>query len=125
MLIAAYQGQPLAGLMVFADGQRAWYLYGASARDHRDRMPTYLLQWEAMRWARSRGCVEYDLWGVPDEEEELLESQFTTREDGLWSVYRFKRGFGGRLLRAAGPWDRVYQPALYRLYQWWADRRSA
>jgi peptidoglycan pentaglycine glycine transferase (the first glycine) len=124
MLIAAYQGQPLAGLMVFAHGQRAWYLYGASARDHRDRMPTYLLQWEAMRWARSRGCVEYDLWGVPDEEEELLESQFTTREDGLWSVYRFKRGFGGRLLRAAGPWDRVYQPALYRLYQWWADRRS-
>ena len=31
-------------------------------------MPTYLLQWEAMRWARA-GCGEYDLWGVPDDEE--------------------------------------------------------
>ncbi len=125
LLVAEYQGQPLAALMVFAQGQRAWYLYGASASDHRDRMPTYLLQWEAMRWARSRGCTEYDLWGVPDEDEQVLESQFTTRKDGLWRVYRFKRGFGGHLMRSVGPWDRVYQPAFYRLYQWWADRRAS
>jgi peptidoglycan pentaglycine glycine transferase (the first glycine) len=124
LLVAEYQGQPLAALMVFAHGQRAWYLYGASASDHRDRMPTYLLQWEAIRWARSRGCTEYDLWGVPDEEEQVLESQFTTRADGLWKVYRFKRGFGGRLMRSDGPWDRVYKPAIYRLYRWWSDRRA-
>jgi peptidoglycan pentaglycine glycine transferase (the first glycine) len=124
LLVAEYQGQPLAALMVFAQGQRAWYLYGASASDHRDRMPTYLLQWEGMRWARSRGCIEYDLWGVPDEEQESLESQFTSRADGLWRVYRFKRGFGGRLMRSAGPWDRVYRPSLYRLYRWWAGRRQ-
>jgi peptidoglycan pentaglycine glycine transferase (the first glycine) len=124
LLVAEYDGQPLAALIVFSQGQRAWYFYGASASDHRDRMPTYLLQWEAMRWARSRGCTEYDLWGVPDEESEVLESHFTTRTDGLWRVYRFKRGFGGQLMRAAGPWDRVYQPVLYRFYQWWANRRT-
>ena len=27
-------------------------------------MPTYLLQWEAMRWAKAKGCTTYDLWGV-------------------------------------------------------------
>jgi peptidoglycan pentaglycine glycine transferase (the first glycine) len=123
LLVAEYQGQSLAALMVFAHGQRAWYFYGASASDHRDRMPTYLLQWEAMRWARSRGCTQYDLWGVPNEESQVLESQFTTRTDGLWRVYRFKRGFGGRLRRSIDPWDRVYRPSLYRLYQWWVDRR--
>jgi peptidoglycan pentaglycine glycine transferase (the first glycine) len=123
LLVAEYQGQSLAALIVFAHGSRAWYFYGASARDHRDRMPTYLLQWEAMRWARSRGCKEYDLWGVPDEEEDTLEKEFTTRQDGLWGVYRFKRGFGGQLHRAAGPWDRVYKAPLYQLYQWWMRRR--
>ena len=82
-------------------------------------MPTYLLQWQAMRWAQSQGCLEYDLWGVPDAGEEELEQNFTERADGLWGVYRFKRGFGGRLLRTAGAWDKVYQPVLYRLYRAW------
>lgn len=124
LLIAEYEGEPLAGLMVFSHGKRAWYLYGASASDHRDRMPTYLLQWEAMRWARSRGCTLYDLWGVPDESENILESSFTNRFTGLWGVYRFKRGFGGLLKRSSGPWDRVYQPILYKFYSFWANRRN-
>ena len=64
-------------------------------------MPTYLLQWEAMKWAKARGCKEYDLWGVPDEDEATLEANFETRHEGLWGVYRFKRGFGGELKRAA------------------------
>jgi peptidoglycan pentaglycine glycine transferase (the first glycine) len=119
LLLADFQGEPLAGLMVFIQGKRAWYFYGASASDHRERMPNYLLQWEAMRWARSRGCLEYDLWGVPDEEETTLENQFLNRSDGLWGVYRFKRGFGGRLCRSVGPWDRVYIHLLYNAYRRW------
>ncbi len=125
LLQAEFQGQPLAALMVFARGSRAWYFYGASANSHRDLMPTYLLQWEAMRWARGRGCTSYDLWGVPDESEGELENQFTNRSDGLWGVYRFKRGFGGELRRAQGAWDRVYRPLLYRLYLWWSGRGQA
>jgi lipid II:glycine glycyltransferase (peptidoglycan interpeptide bridge formation enzyme) len=76
ILMAAFEGQPVASLMVFARGQRAWYFYGASADEQRERMPTYLLQWEAMRWARSRGCSQYDLWGVPDAAEQTLEADF-------------------------------------------------
>ncbi len=118
LLVAEYEGKPLAALMVFARGQRAWYMYGASNDEERNRMPTYLLQWEAMRWARSKGAEEYDLWGVPDEDEKTLEAQFTERSDGLWGVYRFKRGFGGELKRAVQAMDRVYNPLLYKLYLW-------
>lgn len=124
LFLATYQGEPLAGLMAFAHGRRSWYFYGASRDRHRNRMPTYLLQWEAMRWAKRQGCETYDLWGVPDEEETVLEESFTERSDGLWGVYRFKRGFGGELHRTAGSWDRVFRPGLYALYQWWADRRA-
>ena len=124
MLVATYQDTPLAALMIFRNSTRAWYLYGASSDQYRELMPSYLLQWEAMKWARARGCLEYDLWGVPDVDEATLESQFLEKSNGLWGVYRFKRGFGGKICRAPGPWDRVYNPPLYQLYRWWVKRRS-
>jgi peptidoglycan pentaglycine glycine transferase (the first glycine) len=116
LLLAEYEGQMLSGLVVLAFGDTACYMYGASSDQHRNLMPTYLLQWEAMLWARAQGCRRYDLWGIPDEDEATLEAQFTQRHDGLWGVYRFKRGFGGRLVRSAGTWDLVYAPHRYRLY---------
>lgn len=122
LFLAHYEGDPIAALMVFAAGKRSWYLYGASQSLHRERMPTYLLQWEAMKWARTVGCEQYDLWGIPDYDHEILEENFTSRSDGLWGIYRFKRGFGGVVTRSVGPWDRVYQPILYKLYLRWVAR---
>jgi len=124
LFIAQYEDQPLAAIMVFMRGTRAWYFYGASSNQHRNRMPAYLLQWEAMRWAKSRGCQTYDLWGVPDADLETLEADFMKRHDGLWGVYRFKRGFGGQLMRSAQAWDRVYHPAFYAAYRLWMRRLS-
>ena len=124
LFLASYQGQPLAGLMVFAVGDRAWYLYGASNNQQRNRMPTYLIQWEAIRWAKEKGCTSYDLWGVPDYPEDGLEENFSNRSDGLWGVYRFKRGFGGELLRACSAWDKVYHRAAYLGYQMLVARRG-
>jgi len=116
LFLAEYQGETLAGVMAFALGRRSWYFYGASSDHERNRMAPYLAQWAAMRWARSRGALTYDLWGVPDEDEATLEAEFETRHDGLWGVYRFKRGFGGQLVRTVGAWDRVYNPAMYQAY---------
>jgi peptidoglycan pentaglycine glycine transferase (the first glycine) len=116
LLLAEFEGKSLAALFVARNGNRAYYLYGASTDEERNRMPAYLLQWEAMKWAKARGCEEYDLWGVPDEEEAALEANFETRHDGLWGVYRFKRGFGGELKRAVQAVDRVYNPLLYWAY---------
>jgi lipid II:glycine glycyltransferase (peptidoglycan interpeptide bridge formation enzyme) len=116
ILVAEYEGKQLAALFVAQNGHRAYYLYGASTDEERNRMPTYLLQWEAMKWAKARRCEEYDLWGVPDENEATLEANFETKREGLWGVYRFKRGFGGELKRAAQAMDRVYNPLLYWAY---------
>jgi lipid II:glycine glycyltransferase (peptidoglycan interpeptide bridge formation enzyme) len=116
LFLAEFNGEPLAGVMAFALGPRAWYFYGASSDRERQRMAPYLAQWAAIQWARERGAQWYDLWGVPDEDESALEAQFEHRGDGLWGVYRFKRGWGGQLLRSVGAWDRVYHPLLYRAY---------
>jgi len=119
LLLATYGGEVIAGLMAFAFGQRAWYMYGASSDQERNRMPNHLLQWEAIRWAREQGCLIYDLWGIPDEvgkEPEKYEKTVTDRQGGLWGVYRFKQGFGGQVVRYVGTYDYVYRPALAWLY---------
>ena len=118
LFVADFQGQTLAAVMVFAFGKSAYYFYGASADVERNRKPTYPLQWEAIRWAHTRGCTEYDMWGIPDEAANVEEDEAEAREDGLWGVYRFKRGFGGSIRHAIKAMDRVYNPLLYKLYLW-------
>jgi peptidoglycan pentaglycine glycine transferase (the first glycine) len=118
LFVSDFQGQTLAAVMVFAFGKSAYYFYGASADMERNRKPTYPLQWEAIRWAQRKGCSAYDMWGIPDEAMDINDDQAEAREDGLWGVYRFKRGFGGSIKRAQPSMDRVYNPLLYRLYLW-------
>ncbi len=111
--------QPLAGLMAFAFGAEAIYMYGASSDAGREHMPTYLLQWAAMRWARAQGCHRYDFWGIPDDPtaEAPADGDNPNVRQGLWGVYRFKQGFGGREVTYPGAWDFVYRPLAYRLYE--------
>jgi len=124
LLIASHAGQDLAGAMIFRCGENAYYLYGASSDVERNRMPTYILQWEAMRWAKAQGALRYDLWGIPDADLETLEAEFERRDDGLWRVYKFKRGFGGEVRRSVGAWDLVNNRLIYAVYQWYVRRRS-
>jgi len=88
-------------------------------------MPNHLLQWTAMNICAANGCTEYDLWGIPDEEPETLEALFQERSDGLWSVYRFKRGFGGEIRRTMGSFDFPYHPLFYRAAAAFYRRRKA
>ncbi|MGC9348758.1 MAG: lipid II:glycine glycyltransferase FemX [Anaerolineae bacterium] len=121
LILAEYEGEPLAGLMVFAVGDTAYYITGASSNRHRNRMPAYAIQWAAIKWAKARGCTLYDLWGIPDADEETLEAEFTERSDGLWGVYRFKRGFGGDVVRYTGLWEKSLHPlypAASHLYRY-------
>lgn len=115
LLLAEYNGEVIAGLMVFAFGPTAWYMYGASSNRYRNLMPNHLLQWRAIQWARSRGCTVYDFWGIPDEigQDPTLTALAAQRSDGLWGVYRFKEGFGGRVVRYMGAYDYAYVPPVY------------
>ncbi len=117
LILGSYDGQDLAGVMVFRLGDWGWYFYGASSDRERQRMASYGVQWEGIRWAKASGARWYDLYGVPDAEPDELEAQFEARSDELWGVYRFKRGWGGDVVRGAGAWDRVYSPPLYALYR--------
>jgi peptidoglycan pentaglycine glycine transferase (the first glycine) len=106
-LIAEVQDEMVAAIFVFYFAGRAYYLYGMSRAAHRDKMPNYLLQWEAMKRAKARGCTAYDLWGAPDEFNEA---------DSMWGVFRFKEGLGGSVVRTLGAWDYPASPFWYKMY---------
>ena len=106
-LIAEVDGTAVAGLVFTYFGGRAWYVYGMSTQLHREKMPNYLLQWEAMRSARQKGCDTYDLWGAP----EVFDNS-----DPMFGVYRFKEGLGGEVVRTVGAWDFPVRPFIYFLY---------
>ncbi len=106
-LIAEVEGEAVAAIFLFGFARRAYYLYGMSREVHREKMPNYLLQWEAMKRARERGCTVYDLWGAPEQFNE---------GDSLWGVYRFKEGLGGSVVRTIGAWDYPASPLWYKTY---------
>jgi lipid II:glycine glycyltransferase (peptidoglycan interpeptide bridge formation enzyme) len=106
-LIAESEGESIAAVMVFYFAGRAWYLYGMSTEAQRDKMPNYLLQWEAMRFAKAKGCQVYDLWGAPDIFDET---------DSMWGVFRFKEGLGAKVVRTMGAWDYPNSKTGYMIY---------
>ena len=107
LLIAEYAGEPVSGLILFCYGSKAWYFYGMSTGQHSEKMPNYLIQWRAMQKASSLGCTTYDMWGAPEHFDET---------DSMWGVYRFKEGFGGKVIRTLGAWDYSPYPALNTLF---------
>jgi lipid II:glycine glycyltransferase (peptidoglycan interpeptide bridge formation enzyme) len=106
-IIAEVDGEPVAAIFVFYFVGRAYYVYGMSRNVHREKMPTYHLQWEAIKRAKARGCRVYDLWGAPEVFDE---------SDSMWGVYRFKEGLGGQVVRTLGAWDFAPNPLWYKMY---------
>jgi hypothetical protein len=104
--VARHEGEAVAAIMVACFGSRAYYLYGGATGQKRQLMPTYAVQWAAMRDAASRGCRDYDLWGVPPTPDDPGHPWH-----GLWQV---KSGFNGALVEYCGAWDLVLAP--------WASR---
>ncbi len=115
---ARYDSEILSMILVARAGDRATYLYGASTERERGRMPNHALQWQAISDARMSGCRVYDFWGIPDElgraaRDGLTPESVPEGESGLWGVWKFKRGFGGRIERRVGRWDDVVSPFRY------------
>lgn len=132
LFIAEYKGEPLAAIFVTAFGGEAIYLYGASSNAHRERMPNHALHWAAIKWAKTRGCVRYDLWGgadVADVADALVETTHPEKTLGEqngsksksavtlpYGLYRFKQGFGGELVQYVGACDAVFSWWRYTLF---------
>ncbi len=103
LFVAEYEHKIIAANIVVFYEKTVIYLHGASDYEHRNLMAPHLLQWEQIKEAKKRGCVEYDFWGIDEKK---------------WpGVTRFKKGFGGKEIEYPGAYDLVFQPIWYKIYK--------
>jgi len=120
LLFAEIEGKPVAGVIAAVFGDEGIYMYGASSTQQRAHGAAFLLQHETMRWARSRGAVRYDLWGIPEYDPDSTVSESGDRlaastGNDRRGLYEFKTRFGGQIVRYPPPLERVYHPLLATL----------
>jgi len=108
IISARHEGDLLASIIVALYGRRATYLYGASSNRKRNLMASYAVQQAAMNLARREGCTSYDLFGIPPADDP---------EHPMHGLYRFKTGFGGRIIHRAGAWDLPLSRLGYPVYR--------
>jgi lipid II:glycine glycyltransferase (peptidoglycan interpeptide bridge formation enzyme) len=109
LFVAEFEGEVVAGVLVFVMGDEAVYVYGGSDPEYYKHMPNHRLHWEIMLWARERGCAAYDFRGVSKE----VDGEPVGELGGL---NRFKRGFNAQYIEYIGEYDLVLSPAWYGLY---------
>lgn len=106
--LAVRGGETLAGAIVAHSGRGATYLFGASSNTCRNLMAPYAVQWHAIREARRRGCLSYDMGAVSALRDPL---------HPFFGLYRFKTGFGGRIAHRVGSWDFPLDPEKYESFR--------
>jgi lipid II:glycine glycyltransferase (peptidoglycan interpeptide bridge formation enzyme) len=107
-------------------GSTALYLYSGSLASGLESGAQHAIQWATIQWARARGCQQYDFWGIPDAFGQAAEEadpstraqqEDLAKTDPLFGVYRFKKGFGGQVVRFLPGYDRVLIRPLYALWR--------
>lgn len=102
-----FNGRPIAVNLMVDFYETRTYLHGASSSQDRNLMAPYLLHWELMKDAKEKGLKFYDWWGIAPVDDP---------KDPWFSITRFKKGFGGQIVRYPGTFDYVLQPAAYLIY---------
>ena len=101
-----YEEKPVSGALIVNYGGTMSYLYGASSNSHREVMANYLMHWTIIKRCKELGCRIYDFMGIP---------YYYDKNHQNYGVYRFKKGFGGRIVNYAGEFRKVYYPVVGRL----------
>jgi lipid II:glycine glycyltransferase (peptidoglycan interpeptide bridge formation enzyme) len=101
LYLAGHEGDTVGAIVTLFRGDEGVYLYGASSDQKRNLMASYALQWQAMTGARAAGCRHYDLFGIPPTGDPC---------HPMAGLYRFKTGFGGRIVHRPGSWDYPCRP---------------
>jgi len=108
ILIAYYDGIPLAAYQLWYLDGMIYYVYGGTSQLHRNLMASNLLMWEAIKLGKKLGAKEFDMWGS-------LGPNYDPTDP--WSGFtRFKEGYGTKFVEFVESNDLVVNPTLYKIY---------
>lgn len=86
LFLAEYKKQILSAAMIIYYGDMAVYHYAGTSSKFPPIFSSYLLQWEAIKEAKRRGCKIYNFWGIAPTD---------NPKHRFAGVTIFKKGFGG------------------------------
>ncbi|OGG08115.1 hypothetical protein A3D05_05245 [Candidatus Gottesmanbacteria bacterium RIFCSPHIGHO2_02_FULL_40_24] len=112
LLLAKYKDQggekTLVAWVLFLFNNVMYYPYGASSAEFRNLMPSNLIMWKAITYAKKHKAETFDMWGAlgpnPDP------------NDPWYGFHKFKEGFGADLTELAGSYDLVINKKAYLSY---------
>lgn len=107
LAIAYVDDQPAAAAIMIDHDSVRTYLHGASDYALRDKMAPFALHWYLIQDAKAQGMQAYDWWGIAPTDDP---------KEPLAGVTRFKKGWGGEVLRYPKTQDLILRPVLYRVY---------
>ncbi len=108
LFVASFKAEPLAIIAVAWQGRTATYLHGTSSNRERNRMPAFLVHWQAIKYLQSRGLKWYDFHGVAPSDD----------PNHPWAgITRFKLGFGAKRITYMGALDLPLRPLAYFAYK--------
>lgn len=102
---ARKDGEILAQNFMIFYGPEASYHYGVSSELGTKYSAAPLLHMAAMKEARERGCIRYNLWGIVEPDE---------KSHRFYGVSEFKRSFGCAELRYTPAHDMILKPLKYQ-----------
>lgn len=112
LLIAFYHepstknSEPLSAWMLLNFKDTLYYPYGGSSTLHKEVMANNLVAWEAIKLGKKMGLKKFDLWGAAN-------NPNPDQNDPYFGFYRFKAGFGGKLVGYLGTYDLIFNDPLY------------
>ena len=107
-IIAEVGKTPIAAAMFMTYGDEVIYLFSGSDEKYmKEYNAQYAIQWHMIKYALGHGFKRYNFYGIqglPD-----------PNKPG-YGIYRFKKGFGGRVIELLGAYDLPLSP-LYSLHK--------
>jgi len=113
LFLAEYNKQILSAAMIIYYGDMAVYHYAGTSSKFPKIFSSYLLQWEAIKEAKRRGCKIYNFWGIAPADDP---------KHRFAGVTIFKRGFGGERVDYLHAQDYSLS-SLYRGTYWFETLR--
>ncbi len=117
--VAYFNNTPISTILCVGFGNRFTYLHGASSNAHRNVMSPYVIQWQAIQYAKENGFSEYDFGGVAP----LLKEGGQCFHNACWNkhhkwsgITRFKVGFGGAFESYPKAVEIVFKKKWYSLF---------
>ena len=115
IFLGKYRQEIVSSAIVLFCSEGAFYHHGATSLKYPKIPVSHLLQWEAIKEAKKRGCKSYNFWGIAPE----------NSPNHPWQGFTlFKKGFGGEKKECVKTQDLLFSGRYWLVYLFEKERKE-